>query len=222
MVIRRCGQVGVDLSSSDGCSAGTFEGRLPEFVEDSQSPFQVRSHSGSGSHRSEDNDFFGNMVDYPSDIGSSDFAEFRWDDMLESLDDIALVDEALCVVEDPGFLSSNELSGKLPVSLANLTKLKEFRMSDNNFQGRIPDFIRHWTLLETLHLQGCSLEGPIPSAISVLKKLTELKISDLKGTGSSFPLLNNMENMTTLILRKCQIFGNIPEFVGELKNLKTL
>nr|GMC76789.1 probable LRR receptor-like serine/threonine-protein kinase At1g07650 isoform X1 [Ipomoea batatas] len=96
------------------------------------------------------------------------------------------------------------------------------RISDNNFTGKIPDFIGNWTNIEKLHIQGCSFEAPLPSSISSLTTLTDLRISDLKGGKSSFPQLEEMESMKTLILRNCMIDGELPEYLGHMKKLKAL
>ncbi|RWR96270.1 putative ATP binding protein [Cinnamomum micranthum f. kanehirae] len=110
----------------------------------------------------------------------------------------------------------------LPTSLANLTSLKDFRINDNNFTGRIPDFISNWTELEKLAIQGSGLQGPIPDGISSLVKLTDLRISDINGTASHFPNLVNMKDIRTLILRNCNLNGSIPGYIWTMKNLKTL
>nr|TKS04387.1 putative LRR receptor-like serine/threonine-protein kinase [Populus alba] len=46
-------------------------------------------------------------------------------------------------------LSSNQLEGTLPKTLAKLN-LTNFRASDNNLSGRIPDFIGNWSYLDKL------------------------------------------------------------------------
>ncbi|RWR96264.1 Protein kinase domain-containing protein [Cinnamomum micranthum f. kanehirae] len=110
----------------------------------------------------------------------------------------------------------------LPTSLANLTRLTQFMISDNNFTGRIPDFIKNWTELDKLAIQGTGLQGPIPSGISSLVKLTDLRISDINGTASPFPKLDNMIGIRILILRNCNLTGSIPEYIWKMERLKTL
>ncbi|KAL4579478.1 hypothetical protein LXL04_015626 [Taraxacum kok-saghyz] len=119
-------------------------------------------------------------------------------------------------------LASNEFSGQLSDGLGKLTNLTDMRLSDNNFTGKIPDYISNWTQIEKLHMQGCYLEGPIPSSISLLTKLNELRISDLKGTGSSFPRLQKMDDLSKLVLRNCLINGTIHDYLGNMRTLKTL
>ncbi|KAJ8616570.1 hypothetical protein MRB53_035942 [Persea americana] len=94
-------------------------------------------------------------------------------------------------------MSSNAFSEQLPTNLANLTNLTDL-INDNNFTGRIPDFIKDWIQLDKLAIQGSGLQGPIPSEISSLVQLTDLRISDINGTASPFPELSNMKKMKTL------------------------
>ncbi|KAK0599851.1 hypothetical protein LWI29_009211 [Acer saccharum] len=66
------------------------------------------------------------------------------------------------------FISRNE-GAYHPIELAKLKNLTQFRINDNNFNGRIPDFIQNWKGLRGLKIRGSGLKGPIPSSISVLK-----------------------------------------------------
>ncbi|RVW29604.1 putative leucine-rich repeat receptor-like serine/threonine-protein kinase [Vitis vinifera] len=128
-------------------------------------------------------------------------------------------------------LSSNNLTGELPEDLANLTNLIElyslqpfllFRISSNNFAGKIPHFIQSWKRLQKLEIQASGFEGPIPSDISVLNNLSELRISDLTGESSKFPPLTNMISLRRLMLRSCNISDLIPKDIADMKNLLAL
>ncbi|KDO42387.1 hypothetical protein CISIN_1g0041551mg, partial [Citrus sinensis] len=103
-----------------------------------------------------------------------------------------------------------------------LVTLKDFRISDNHFTGKIPNFIQNWTLLEKLVIQASGLVGPIPSGIASLSKLTDLRISDLNGTEAPFPPLDKMKKMKTLILRSCNVSGKLPDYLGLMTSLKVL
>ncbi|KAL3849318.1 hypothetical protein ACJIZ3_011200 [Penstemon smallii] len=120
------------------------------------------------------------------------------------------------------FVNSNNLTGELPESLGRLTTLKYFRIGDNNFTGRIPNFIQNWTNIEKIVIQASGLTGPIPTSISSLTKLTDLRISDLNGNESTFPPLSGIKNLKTLILRSCNIAGSLPPYVGQMTNLEVL
>ncbi|KAF5202951.1 Leucine-rich repeat family protein /protein kinase family protein-like, partial [Thalictrum thalictroides] len=119
-------------------------------------------------------------------------------------------------------ITSNNFTGPLPETLAKLTTLKDFRISDNHFSGNIPDFIQNWTNLEKIVMLASGLEGPIPSGISLLTNLSDLRISDIKATGAAFPPLRNMTKMKTLVLRNCNITGEIPSYLSDMAKLKTL
>ncbi|XP_021854659.1 probable LRR receptor-like serine/threonine-protein kinase RFK1 isoform X3 [Spinacia oleracea] len=119
-------------------------------------------------------------------------------------------------------LSSNNLSGTLPTTLAGLTNLTDFRINDNNFDGVIPDYIQNWKQLNRLEMHASGLQGPIPSSISLLDGLTELRISDINGSMQNFPDLRNMTGLERLVLRNCNIAGEIPAFLWAMKNLRML
>ncbi|KAK7848865.1 putative leucine-rich repeat receptor-like serine/threonine-protein kinase [Quercus suber] len=103
---------------------------------------------------------------------------------------------------DCSILSANNLTGELPATLINLTKLIELcsnsnfgifiesRISSNNFTGRVPDFFQTWKQLKVSgaisiclscfvnrEIQASGPEGPIPPSISALSTLTELDLS---------------------------------------------
>ncbi|GKU94334.1 hypothetical protein SLEP1_g7841 [Rubroshorea leprosula] len=120
-------------------------------------------------------------------------------------------------------LSANYLTGELPSSLTNLSKLTELRISSNNFSGRIPDQFGSWKQLQKLEIQASGFKGPIPSSIAVLGSLTELRISDLSNVDSEFPNLQKMTNMKRLMLRSCNISGPIPaEYISAMSQLQIL
>ncbi|KAJ0830424.1 putative leucine-rich repeat domain superfamily [Helianthus annuus] len=89
--------------------------------------------------------------------------------------------------------------GTLPASLAELSNLKDFRISDNNLSGSIPNFIENWRQLNKLELIGTGLSGPIPSSISFLN-LTDVRICELSGPTQRFRPLDNVVGLLTLYL----------------------
>ncbi|XP_063941942.1 probable leucine-rich repeat receptor-like serine/threonine-protein kinase At3g14840 isoform X3 [Daucus carota subsp. sativus] len=127
-------------------------------------------------------------------------------------------------------LNANQMSGNIPPKLgdlpaisAMLTSLTDFRISDNNFTGRIPSYIQTWTKLKKLEIQASGLDGPIPD-FSLLADLKDLRISDLNGNDGKFPSLNKSSfgEFQRLILRSCNIVGQLPEYLGEMQYLTTL
>ncbi|XLR61650.1 hypothetical protein S83_012322, partial [Arachis hypogaea] len=88
-------------------------------------------------------------------------------------------------------LSSNNFTGELTATVANLSYLQYIRLRDNQFSGKILDFIESWRILKILNITGSGLSEPIPSSISKLSNLTDWRISYLSGSEiSSFPELS--------------------------------
>ncbi|XP_017629095.1 receptor kinase-like protein Xa21 [Gossypium arboreum] len=95
-------------------------------------------------------------------------------------------------------LSSNYLTGELPVAVENLKHLGEFYVSQNRLSGWLPNSLGKCASLEYLYMDGNLFGGPIPSSLSSLRRLVELDVSE-----------NNLS-------------GGIPKFLvtfGELKYL---
>jgi len=56
-------------------------------------------------------------------------------------------------------VGDNELVGRLPEALGNLTLLEILRLDDNNLSGEIPDSFANLTSLKVLRLEGNQLTG---------------------------------------------------------------
>ncbi|KAG5629254.1 hypothetical protein H5410_000971 [Solanum commersonii] len=84
-------------------------------------------------------------------------------------------------------MSSNNLSGDIPISLTRLAGLRSFNFSKNNLTGRIPNDIGYMKVLESVDLSENQLYGQIPQSISSLTTLSYLNLSD-----------NNLSGMISL------------------------
>ncbi len=74
-------------------------------------------------------------------------------------------------------LSSNNLSGPIPISIGNLSYLTELWLDDNKLTGKIPTSIGDLTNLELLLLDHNQLQGNIPASIGNLS-LNFLELND--------------------------------------------
>ncbi|BAT04268.1 Os08g0202300 [Oryza sativa Japonica Group] len=70
--------------------------------------------------------------------------------------------------------------------------------SDNDFTGRIPDYIGSLSDLTELRIQGNNFDGPIPTSFSNLVNLTSLRIGDLVSGSSSLAFMSNMTSLIVL------------------------
>ncbi|TYH51619.1 hypothetical protein ES332_D10G288600v1 [Gossypium tomentosum] len=95
-------------------------------------------------------------------------------------------------------LSSNHLTGELPVAVENLKNLGQLYVSQNRLSGLLPKTLGSCVSLEKLYLDGNLFEGPIPSSLSSLRGLEALDVSN-----------NNLS-------------GEIPEFLVRFGTLRYL
>lgn len=141
-------------------------------------------------------------------------------------------------------LAGNNLTGKIPASLGNLSQLTHLLLDYNSFDGRIPSSLgkltnlkelnlaNNWNLhnsipasfnnlinLQSLQLQGIGLSGNIPSGLSNFKYLKILNLSSNQLSGN-IPGFNNLKNLTYVNLSINNLTGNIPAGLGTLKKLK--
>ncbi|XP_010999368.1 PREDICTED: receptor-like protein 12 isoform X6 [Populus euphratica] len=109
-------------------------------------------------------------------------------------------------------LSFNNLSGRIPSSLANLVNLNWLDLSSNNFKGQIPDFLGSLTQLQRLFLSDNQLLGPISPQISSLPNLRALMLSDNLFTGTIPSFLFSHPSLQYLDLHSNLFTGNLNEF----------
>ncbi|XP_022148306.1 probable LRR receptor-like serine/threonine-protein kinase At1g34110 [Momordica charantia] len=74
-------------------------------------------------------------------------------------------------------LSSNQLTGNIPLQIGELQKVHALNFSHNKFEGRIPNTICNLKELESLDLSYNFLNGDIPSKLSELDFLSFFNVS---------------------------------------------
>ncbi|KAI9116330.1 hypothetical protein K1719_012497 [Acacia pycnantha] len=74
-------------------------------------------------------------------------------------------------------MSDNELSGKIPREIGNLSELVSLDLSGNNLNGEIPREFGNLHALEFLDLSTNHMSGTIPSSLSQLNWLSVLNLS---------------------------------------------
>ncbi|KAH0724636.1 hypothetical protein KY290_000421 [Solanum tuberosum] len=117
-------------------------------------------------------------------------------------------------------MSSNNLSGDIPISVTHLAGLRSFNLSKNNLTGRIPNDIGDMKVLESVDLSENQLYGQIPQSFSSLSTLSYLNLSDNNFSGM-IPLSTQLQSFDPTsfqgnklcglpLLVNCSPDGNIP------------
>ena len=119
-------------------------------------------------------------------------------------------------------LTHNQLKGKLPPELANLTNLEVLALGGNQLTGTVPTWLSNLVNLQELYLLGNKLTGEIPTELSSLSNLTELYLHENQLTGEISAELGNLTNLTILSLSENQLTGEIPAELGNLSSLTGL
>ena len=68
-------------------------------------------------------------------------------------------------------LDDNNLTGRIPASLANLSRLRVLNLNENNLIGKLPADLGHLTNLQRLYLSSNNLSGEIPWLLTNLREL---------------------------------------------------
>ncbi|XP_074592139.1 receptor-like protein EIX2 [Curcuma longa] len=88
-------------------------------------------------------------------------------------------------------LSNNNLSGKIPTEVMNLSGLVGLNLSGNHFTGEIPESISALQQLESLDLSRNNLSGGIPSSMAQMSSLGFLNLS-FNNLSGEIPLGNHL------------------------------
>ena len=120
------------------------------------------------------------------------------------------------------FLSNNRLHGSIPPEFGKMTNLIFLYLHYNNLTGVIPSSLGNLTNLTHLSLGSNHISGFIPPEIGKMKSLIFLKLSYNHLSGVIPSSLGNLTYLTSLTLQGNQISGFIPTEIGNLKKLSTL
>ena len=130
-------------------------------------------------------------------------------------------------------ITTNQISGEIPVEFARLPNLENFSAIQNRLSGNIPEEIWKPSLCNLL-LDGNQLTGSLPPAIRNAQNLRQLWLRNNLLTGELPDELCELPNLEELILgnathsrgSEIQEFnhfeGPIPENIGNLKKLRQL
>ncbi|KAH0721783.1 hypothetical protein KY290_006400 [Solanum tuberosum] len=103
-------------------------------------------------------------------------------------------------------MSSNNLSGDIPISLTRLAGLRSFNFSKNNLTGRIPNDIGDMKVLESVHLSENQFYGQIPQSFTSLSTLSYLNLSD-NNVSCMIPLSTQLQSFDPTSFQGNKLWG---------------
>ena len=119
-------------------------------------------------------------------------------------------------------IRGNDLSGRLPAELGNLTHLQELNLYNNGLSGGLPSELGNLTNLQKLILPNNGLSGELPSSLGNLTNLQELVLYNNGLSGELPSELGNLTNLQKLWLFDTQFSGALPAGLVSLTNLQEL
>ncbi|KAI8530624.1 hypothetical protein RHMOL_Rhmol11G0073900 [Rhododendron molle] len=115
------------------------------------------------------------------------------------------------------------ISGGIPSSIGNLTRLSIFVLAENMLVGSIPSSLGNCTSLQGIALEHNQLTGPIPEQIFDLPSLSRgLSLNNNKLTGLLPSKVGNLKNLGLLAVSENELFGEIPATLGSCQVLEFL
>ncbi|KAJ8451597.1 hypothetical protein Cgig2_018231 [Carnegiea gigantea] len=120
-------------------------------------------------------------------------------------------------------LGHNNISGRIPLSLCNATKLDILHLGDNHLEGNIPDcLIALSRTLIALNLRGNNLVGTIPNKFAKYCRLESLYLNENFLQGQIPTSLANCKLLKLLDLGNNQLSGTLPCRLKTLTQLQVL
>ncbi|CAI9771411.1 unnamed protein product [Fraxinus pennsylvanica] len=142
------------------------------------------------------------------------------------------------------YLTSNQITGRIPTEIGNFINMQDFRVNDNKFIGtipseigklqklqlldlsqnsfssKIPESIGNLSLIVYLHLSENNLSNEIPSTLGNFQNLLELNLSYNNLSGPIAREVFSISSLRTFDLSQNQLNGSLPAEIGNLKNLE--
>uniref|UniRef100_A0A1D1ZF29 Receptor-like protein 12 n=1 Tax=Anthurium amnicola TaxID=1678845 RepID=A0A1D1ZF29_9ARAE len=122
-----------------------------------------------------------------------------------------------------GFLdySNNSLSGEIPPSICNASRLQVLDLSSNGFTGSIPPCLGN-TTISVLNLRGNKFGGILPQDFGEQCRLSTLDLSENQLQGQLPRSLAKCRQLKVLNLRQNHLVDTFPSWLGNLPLLRVL
>ncbi|KAG8069956.1 hypothetical protein GUJ93_ZPchr0006g40873 [Zizania palustris] len=94
------------------------------------------------------------------------------------------IPEDLPVTLQRFFMSDNQLTGSIPVTLSNLQSLTAMSLNGNHLDGKLPDAFDSLTSLVNFDISSNNFSGPLPTSLGSMSSLTTLHMQDNQLSGT--------------------------------------
>lgn len=118
-------------------------------------------------------------------------------------------------------LPGNNLRGRMPLELEEMTALRLLDLSFNWLEGVIAPGLGRIKTLTELYLESNLLSGPIPAELGTLP-LRALFLYDNRLEGPIPPELGNLSNLKNLRISENRLSGRIPPELGNLSAVQAI
>ncbi|XP_028788165.1 receptor-like protein kinase isoform X2 [Neltuma alba] len=120
------------------------------------------------------------------------------------------------------YLQNNQLSGEIPSSIGNCSKLQELFLNVNHIQGTLPETLNNLHDIVYLGFANNDLRGTIPLGSGSCKNLFLLDLSYNLFSGGIPSSLGNCSGLTEFSAVSSGLTGSIPSSIGLLRKLSLL
>ncbi|KAJ0967647.1 hypothetical protein J5N97_024564 [Dioscorea zingiberensis] len=120
--------------------------------------------------------------------------------------------------------STNELTGVLPDSIANLSvaSLQRFYMHTNYIKGKIHPAFGNLSNLVSLNLWGNEFTGTLPLELTKLSRLQVMYLGNNRIQGAIPHEIGRLQRMVQLTIDRNELSGEIPDSIGNMSRLQAL
>ncbi|KAH6788140.1 Leucine-rich repeat protein kinase family protein [Perilla frutescens var. hirtella] len=119
-------------------------------------------------------------------------------------------------------LSSNALTGGIPVAIGNFSRLQALNVSRNSLAGSIPASVGELNTTRVVDMSHNQLTGSIPPEVGSAVSLQQLRLDSNLLAGGIPAGIGNCSSLTSLVLSRNNLTGPVPGSITNLSNLELL
>jgi hypothetical protein len=120
------------------------------------------------------------------------------------------------------YLDGNALTGPIPDSFQNLTRLQVLDLDGNQISGTLPSWLSKLRSLFSLRMLKNQLTGPLPESLSSLRGLYALLLGNNRLTGTLPDSYKALTSLNSLALGGNDLTGTVPPSWASMTRLQEL